>query len=87
MSKDNKNVENFMLEFINKEPERLTEEYKEFFKYSKKFKERFGREPYIAEPGGSIEQTIRAIKICLKKDKDIFDELLYPDKYGKDVKF
>ena len=87
MSKDNKNVENFMLEFINREQEQLTEEEIEFFKYSKKFKERFGREPYIAELGGSIEQTINAIKICLKKDKDILDELLFPNKYGENVKF
>ena len=87
MSNKNEEVERCMLEFIKQEPEKLTDEYTEFIEYSKKFKERFGREPYIAEPGGSIEKTIKAIKICLKKDKDILDKLLYPNKYGKDVKF
>ena len=30
-------------------------------------------------PGGSEEKTIDAIKKCLEQNKDILDELLYPD--------
>lgn len=85
--KKNQDVKNFMIEFINEESEQLTDEDIEFIEYSKKFKERFGREPYIAEPNGTMEKTIKAIKTCLKKDKDILDQLLYPNRYGKNVKF
>ena len=47
--------------------------------YDKLFKERFGRNAYIAEPSGTKEQTIEAIKICLDKNEDILDKLLYPN--------
>lgn len=87
MSKEEKDVEKFMLEFIDKELEPPTDEELEFMEYSKKFQERFGRKPYIAEPSGTMKKTIKAIKTCLKKDKDILDELLYPNKYGENVKF
>ncbi len=62
--------------FLNK---KLSREEKRYIKYSNKFKDRFGREPYIAEPSGTRKQTINAIKKCLKQDRDILDELLYPN--------
>ncbi len=74
------NIINYM---NNIENTNLSEEDKKFEKYLKLFKERFGRNAYIAEPSGTKQQTIEAIKICLKENKDILDELLYPntDKY------
>ena len=66
MSKEENDVEKIMLEFMNKELEPPTDEELEFMEYSKKFEERFGRKPYIAEHSGTIKQTIEAIKICLK---------------------
>lgn len=75
-----KNIINYM---NNIENTNLSKEDKEFEKYLKLFKERFGRNAYIADPSGTKQQTIEAIKICLKENKDILDELLYPntDKY------
>ena len=74
------NIINYM---NNIENTNLSEEDKEFERYLKLFKERFGRNAYIAEPSGTKQQTIEAMKICLKENKDILDELLYPntDKY------
>lgn len=68
------NIINYMnnIENIN-----LSEEVKEFEKYLKLFKEKFGRNAYIAEPSGTKEQTIKAIKTCLEKEEDILDQLLY----------
>lgn len=79
-NKDN-DVASFIEEFVNQENVdiKLTQEDKEFEKYLKVFKEKFGRNAYIAEPSGTKEQTIEAIKVCLKKNKDILDELLYPN--------
>ena len=54
----------------------IDEEYK---KLSIEFQKRFNRRPYIAVPSGSKEKTIEAIKICLEKNEDILDKLLYPD--------
>ncbi len=70
----NENIINYM---NNIENTNLSEEDKEFEKYLKLFKERFGRNAYIAEPNGTKEQTIEAIKICLEKNEDILDQLLY----------
>lgn len=74
------NIINYM---NNIENTNLSEDDKEFEKYLKLFEERFRRNAYIAEPSGTKQQTIEAIKICLKENKDILDELLYPntDKY------
>lgn len=55
---------------------KIDEEYK---KLSEEFKIKFNRKPYIACPSGTKEQTIEAIKICLEKNEDILDELLYPE--------
>lgn len=78
--KMDENIINYM---NNIENTNLSEKDKEFEKYLKLFKEKFGRNAYIAEPSGTKQQTIGAIKICLKENKDILDELLYPntDKY------
>lgn len=68
------NIINYM---NNIESTKLSKEDKEFEKYLRLFKERFGRNAYIAEPNGTKEQTIKAIKICLEKNEDILDKLLY----------
>ena len=59
--------------------EKSTVEEKEFEKYCKLYEERFGKIAYIAEPNGTMQKTIEAIKICLEKNEDILDKLLYPD--------
>ena len=71
--------ENIIKYMNNIEKTELSKEDKEFEKYLKLFKDRFGRNAYIAEPSGTKKQTIEAIKKCLKENKDILDELLYPD--------
>lgn len=78
--KDNEGT-SLIEEFISQENLniKLTQEDKEYIKYSEKFQKRFGRSPYIAEPSETKTQTIEAIKKCLKENKDILDELLYPD--------
>lgn len=75
---ENSKLEKFLNDIADGKVIDSTDEDKEFIKYSKLFKERFGREPYIAEPNGTKEDTIRAIKICLEKNEDILDKLLYP---------
>lgn len=90
MGNDKKtNIEEFLNNFINETPKKLTREEKRFIKYSEKFKKRFGRNPYIAEPSGTKKATIKAIKKCLKENKDILDELLYncPYKDISDIKY
>jgi 8-oxo-dGTP diphosphatase len=72
-------LEEIMNKFIDEYKEdELSEEDKEFQKYCKLYEERFGKHAYIAEPSGTKEQTINAIKICLEKNEDILDEILYP---------
>ena len=77
--KENK-VEDFMNKVSNEyKSEELSEEDKEFEKYCKLYEEKFGRRAYIAEPNGTKRQTIEAIKICLEKNEDLLDRLLYPN--------
>lgn len=57
----------------------LTEEDKEFQYYCTLYKEKFGKHAYIAALSGTREKTIEAIKICLEKNEDLLDELLYPN--------
>ena len=57
----------------------LTEEEQEFEKYCNIYEERFGKRAYIAEPSGTMQQTINEIKKCLEEDKDMLDDLLYPN--------
>lgn len=81
VDQNNIDIEQLIKDFsnVNEKNSKPTKIDKRYDKYSKKFKERFNREPYIAEPSGTKEQTIEAIKVCLKKNKDILDELLYPN--------
>lgn len=73
-------MEENIIEYMNNiEKTELSKEDKEFEKYLKLFKERFGRNAYIVEPSGTKKQTIEAIRRCLKENKDILDELLYSD--------
>lgn len=75
-----KTNQDYMMETINKIEIRAKNELDiEFDKYSKLYEERFGKRAYIAEPGGTIESAIYAIKICLEKDKDMLDEIYYPN--------
>ena len=48
----------------------------EFIKYCKLYEDKFGKHAYIAEPGGTKEKTIAAIKVCLERNEDILDKLL-----------
>ena len=70
-------IENFIDNISNKENVELTYEDEEFEKYCKLYEERFGKRAYIAEPSGTKKKTIDAIKICLEKNEDILDQLLY----------
>lgn len=65
--------------FENIEIKPLTEEDKEFEKYCKLYEEKFGKRAYIAEPSGTKEKTIEAIKTCLEKNEDLLDKILYPN--------
>lgn len=57
----------------------------EFEKYCKLYEIKFEKKAYIAEPNGSKQQTIDAIKICLEKNENLLDKLLYPN-FDKDTK-
>jgi len=50
-------------------------ELEEFHELSEEFKKRFGRRAYIAEPGGTVGQAIKAVKQCFEKNQDILDEI------------
>lgn len=53
---------------------------REYDRYAKMYEERFGKKAYIAEPSGTKEQAIKAIKKCLERNEDILDEIYYPNK-------
>lgn len=73
-----KNVGDYMNKIIDEyEPTPLTEEDKEFERYCKLYEERFGKKAYVAEPSGTKEKTIEAIKTCLEKNEDLLDKILY----------
>lgn len=55
---------------------------KEYDRYAKMYEERFGKKAYIAEPSGTKEQAIKAIKKCLERNEDILDEIYYPNKHA-----
>lgn len=82
----NKNkVQDFMNKVIDEYKEdELSEEDKEFNKYCELYEKKYGKHAYIAEPSGTKEQTINAIKICLEKNEDLLDEILYPKQEYKD---
>lgn len=80
MTEKDLEVASFMDEFIeNGEVGEPTELDKEFDKYCKLYEEKFNKHAYVAEPSGTKEQTIEAIKVCLEKDEDLLDSLLYPN--------
>ena len=37
------------------------------------------KKAYVAEPSGTKEKTIEAIKTCLEKNEDLLDKILYPN--------
>ena len=51
----------------------------EYNYYSNLYYKKFGRKAFLANPGGSKEQTIQAIKRSLEEDKDLLGELLNPE--------
>lgn len=77
-------VKKYMNDFIDKEIEQPSNIDSEFIEYSKLYKEKFGKNAYIAMPGGTKEQTINAIKECLKRNEDVLDKILYPT-FEKDM--
>ena len=80
-----KNVEKYMNKIIDDyKSASLTEEDKDFEKYCKLYEEKFGKRAYIAEPNGTKEKTIEAIKTCLEKNEDLLDKILYP-KFDEDI--
>ena len=76
---NNDKVKAYMEELINNPVPELSEEDKEFEKYCKLYEERFGKKAYVAEPSGTKEKTIEAIKVCLEKNEDLLDKILYPN--------
>lgn len=76
-------------EYMNKLSEKnvVNKRSLEFEKYSNLYKQKFGKDAYIAEPNGTEQQTIEAIKKCIEKDEDILDELLYGIDENKNVMF
>ena len=54
----------------------INEEYEY---YSNLYYEKFGKKAFVANPGGSKEQTIEAIKISLEKNKDLLGNILNPE--------
>ncbi|MGN1000958.1 MAG: hypothetical protein ACI4OG_03375 [Bacilli bacterium] len=77
-------VKKYMNDFIDKEVEQSSNIDSEFLEYSKLYKEKFGKNAYIAMPDGTKEQTINAIKECLKRNEDVLDKILYPT-FEKDM--
>lgn len=74
----------YMNDFVDKEIEQPSNIDSEFLEYSKLYKEKFGKNAYIAMPSGTKEQTINAIKECLKRNEDVLDKILYPT-FEKDM--
>ncbi len=62
---------------MDKEFKNIDEEYSY---YSKLYYEKFGRKAFIANPGGTKEKTIEAIKKSLEANKDLLGEIFSPDK-------
>lgn len=83
-NKENNTIEEFINNISNDVVE-LSDEDKEFEKYCKLYEERFSKKAYISEPNGTKQKTIAAIKICLEKNEDLLDKLLYPN-FDEDMK-
>ena len=67
-------------EFVRHRVFSFAQESQRYVNYSK---EKFGKDAYIAEPSGTKQQTIEAIKLCLKENQDMLDKIYYPDIYKK----
>lgn len=81
--KENK-VEEFMNKVIDEYEHTVPEEDKEFDKYAKLYEEKFNKRAYIPEPNGIKEFAVECIKKCLSENKDMLDELYYPN-FEKDM--
>ena len=69
-----------MTKFIDSyKDEKLSNIDKEFNKYCELYKSKFGKNAYIAEPSGTKEKTIDAIKICIDENEDILEDLLFEE--------
>ena len=65
---------------MNNKDENLIENMTKFInKYCELYKSKFGKNAYIAEPSGTKEQTIDAIKICIDENEDILEDLLFEE--------
>ena len=77
-----KTDEDYLMDTIDNMQEDFYEDNSEFENYCKLYEDKFGKRAYILEPSGTKEQTIDAIKQCLKENKDLLDELLtHKDKF------
>lgn len=85
LSESEKTDEDFIMNTIDNAIEESTQDNKEFEKYCKLYEDKFRKKAYIAEPNGTKQKTIEAIKICLEKNEDLLDELLYPN-FKEDMK-
>ena len=57
----------------------------EYEYYSKLYYERFKKKAFIAMPGGSKEKTIEAIKKSLEQNRDLLNEIFYPNSSDKNI--
>ncbi len=80
-----KTQEDYMMKLFEKnERQTPTPLDEEFDKYCKLYEERFGKSAYILEPSSTKEFAIECIKKCLTENKDILDDLYYPN-FKKDM--
>lgn len=56
-----------------------------FERYCNLYENKFGKKAYIAEPEGTKQRTVDDIKICLEKNEDLLDKLLYSN-FDEDMK-
>lgn len=70
--------------FEKSEPQVPTPLDEEFEKYCKLYEEKFGKKANIPEPSGTKEFVIECIKKCLDENKDMLDDLYYPN-FKKDM--
>ena len=79
--KENTALKDYINKFIDSDI--IEEKDEEFEKYCLLYKEKFGKDAYIAEPSRTKQQTIEVIKLCLKEKKDMLDKIYYPNIYKK----
>lgn len=85
MKEADKTDEDYMMKLFEKsEPQVPTPLDEEFEKYCKLYEEKFGKKANIPEPSGTKEFVIECIKKCLQEDRDILDDLYYPN-FKKDM--